>query len=106
MREQSALTIHDPSFGRADATATVQDFSLGPDFTSLGRDRTHQGNLELEGGLGELLCRGSIEWPIPCSCRAASGDAAVHCPRRIKMRAGWNQRDKDTTSLSFGDVIA
>lgn len=60
MREQSALTIHDPSFGRADATATVQDFSLGPDFASLGRDRTHQGNLELEGGLANVFVEGRL----------------------------------------------
>src|ERR1700754_1304125 len=105
MREQPALTVHNPSFCRPDAAATVQDFTFGSYCTGFRRDRTHQGNLELKGRLAEVLLQHRLDGQSHATVKQRCGEAAVHRARRIEMRVSRHQRDEDTTSLCFRDVI-
>jgi hypothetical protein len=55
VREQSALGVDDAAFCCADTTATVEDFALGPDLTSLQRDGSDKRNLELQRRAADAL---------------------------------------------------
>jgi len=72
VREQSTVGVRDAAFRRANTTATVEDFALGSDRTSIQRVGADKRNLELDVVLPMPLS--SIDWmarPIQLSRRVA-----------------------------------
>lgn len=55
VREQSTVGVRDAAFRRANTTATVEDFALGSDRTSIQRVGADKRNLELERGAADAF---------------------------------------------------
>jgi hypothetical protein len=55
VREQSTVSVRDAAFRRANTTATVEDFALGPDRAGIQRDGADKRNLELERGAADAF---------------------------------------------------
>ncbi len=99
MSEQSALSVGDATFCRADATATVEDVAIGPDLARLQRDGSDERNLELKRCTANAYFERRLDGQARAAIEKSRREAAVHrAPCRGHLTARWQREPPETCS--------
>ena len=76
--EQAPFVVCDPSFGKANPAAAIQDNAFGLDQTRLWRDGPYERHLEFKGRLTDALLKRGLDGQSHTAIEHRRGEAAMH----------------------------